>query len=258
MIALGVIRHRSIVKYAKTIEVAYEETKAAHEKLKNTQQQLIHAEKMASLGILTAGVADEINNPTNFAHVGIQNLEVDLARVQQFFVDLAGDDADDEILASFAAQFAPLYDHIKTIANGTERIKTIVEDLRTFTRLDSGSKTTVDITDCIESTLHLVKTKYREVCEFVTDFSPVPKLLCHAPQINLLVNACDAIQDRQNNHEDQYSGQIVIRCGLHHDSVVIEVRDNGCGMSEEHGGTIEVTSTPGMESVIAIYLPVEG
>lgn len=228
--------------------------------LVNTQQQLIQSEKMAALGTLTAGVAHEINNPTNFAHVSSQNLEADLGRFQHFLLELAGSDADKGILDSFDQHFKTLYAHLNIIQTGTERIKIIVEDLRAFTQLDSAEQQTVKITDLLHSTLNLVQTKYFKITDFVTDFTATPELNCLPAQLNqvflnLIINACDAIKTRQQETEDKSKGEIVIGCRLYGgdgvvdgvvegvveevvegngDSIVeISIKDNGGGMTDE-------------------------
>jgi signal transduction histidine kinase len=200
------------------------------------QQLLVQSEKMAALGTLTAGVAHEINNPTNFVHVSSQNLMVDLERFQQFLFDLVADEADDAILASFKQQFAPLYEHLATINNGTERIKTIVKDLRAFTQLDSADCKSVIVTDLIHSTVNLVRTQYQDITEFTLDFKSEPQLSCYPAQLNqvlmnLIVNACHAIAQRQQQSPDR--GLIAISCEQLAQVIEIKITDNGCGMSDE-------------------------
>lgn len=202
----------------------------------NTQQQLIQSEKMAALGTLTAGVAHEINNPNNFVHVSTQNLEADLTKIQQFFIDLAGDEADDEILASFRQQFAPLDNHLSTIKDGSERIKLIVQDLRAFTQLDSAEQKTAIITDLLQSTINLVSTQYQKITTFVTDFKDQPELYCFPAQLNqvfmnLIVNACYAIEASQTDTDEK--GKIVVGCQVVNDAIEITIKDNGCGMTEQ-------------------------
>jgi two-component system NtrC family sensor kinase len=299
-IGFVIIHNRNVNKRAAVAERYAETVEQAHEALKNAQTKLVQAAKMASLGTLTAGVAHEINNPTNFVHVGVQNLEADLGKVLQFIIDLASDDADEEILNTFKQQFAPLFEHIATIQDGTERIKTIVQDLRSFSRLDSGEKRRVKITDCVQSTVNLVRTKYVEVTEIITDFTDAPAIPCHPAQLNqvfmnLIVNACDAITDKQrqqhsvqNQQHSKQRGKITIGCRQVGTMVEISLQDNGSGMSEEtknklfepfyttkgvgegtglgmaisfgiieeHGGTIAVQSTEGDGSVITVKLPV--
>jgi signal transduction histidine kinase len=97
---------------------------------------------------------------------------------------LAGDDADQEVIEALNEQFKPLSEHIDTIINGTQRIKIIVQDLRSFTHLHSADKKPADIVECIESTINLVKAKYFKVAEFHTDFNPLPKLQCYPAQLN--------------------------------------------------------------------------
>ncbi|MFT4927492.1 MAG: signal transduction histidine kinase [Phenylobacterium sp.] len=222
----------------------------------DTQQQLVQAEKMSSLGTLTAGVAHEINNPNNFVYASSQNLEVDLTRFQQFLFELAGDDAPEAILNQFREQFKPLHEHLNGIQNGAQRINIIVEDLSTFSQLDSAEHQTVTITDLLQSTINLVQTKFAQTAEFITDFAVKPEsaveseadsalqLECYPAQLNqvfmnLIVNACDAIVLRQQTGQQtgQQSsdgpGKIVIGCQLINEVIEISVRDNGCGMTDE-------------------------
>ena len=213
---------------------AYREIEQKNLEIVDTQQQLVQSEKMASLGTLTAGVAHEINNPTNFVHVSTQNLEADLRVFQQFLFELAGDDADEEILDSFSKRFQPLYTHLSTIKNGTERIKIIVQDLRTFTQLDSAKQKTVKVTGLLQSTINLVETQFLGIIDFVTEFDVTPELHCYPAQLNqvfmnLIVNACDAIQTRQQDTPGQ--GKVLIGCRMVGGKVEISIKDNGCGMT---------------------------
>jgi signal transduction histidine kinase len=253
----------------------------------------VQSEKMAALGTLTAGVAHEINNPTNFVHVSTQNLTVDLERFQQFLFDLVGEEADEDILASFKQQFAPLFEHLNTIKNGTERITTIVKDLRAFTQLDSAERKTVKVTDLITSTVNLVRTQYQKTTEFELDFNAEPQLTCFPAQLNqvlmnLIVNACHAINERQQ--QTPGAGLVVISCQQHGEQIEIKIKDNGCGMSDEtktklfepfyttkevgegtglglsiafgivekHGGELTVESQLGQGAVFTLRLPIDG
>ncbi len=217
---------------------AYRELEQKNNQILATQKQLIQSENLASLGTLTAGIAHEINNPTNFVHVSSQNLEVDLASFQQFIFDLVDDGTDEEIIESFKQRFAPLFDHINTIKEGTDRIKSIVKDLRGFSYLDTDEKSDVEVTEMLGATINLAKTKYGELADFETDFHCQSKLNCYPAQLNqvfmnLIVNACDAIRDKQRQQQNVVRGHVVIGCYCRENEIDITVKDNGCGMDEQ-------------------------
>lgn len=198
--------------------------------------ELVQAGKMASLGTLTAGVAHEINNPTNFVHVSAQNLQVDLDKFRQFLFDLAGEDAELEVINSFEHQFRDLFQHLMTIKEGTDRIIDIVKNLKLFSQLEAADKKNINISDCLDSTLSLVRTKYLEVTEFITEYQSQGELYCYPAQLNqvfmnLIVNACDAIAEKQVT-QAEHIGKVVVACTQYNDQVVVTISDNGCGMDE--------------------------
>jgi signal transduction histidine kinase len=271
---------------------AYREVEQKNREILATQKQLVQSAKMASLGTMTAGVAHEINNPTNFTHAAVYMMRDEIDEIKAFLRQLAGGQkAEPEVLQSFEDQFTKLIELTQTATQGTERIKTIVEDLRTFTRLDEETMHQVKIGDLIESTVNLVRTQYDNIdiqtrIEFDPQISCLPSKLSQVI-MNLIVNACQAVLAVME-YDIQKAGEIVIGTNKFDGRLGLYVKDNGSGMDEttkqrvfepffttkavgsgtglgmaisygiieDHGGTIEIESTPGQGAVFWVYLPI--
>jgi signal transduction histidine kinase len=217
---------------------------------------------------------------------------VDLREFRAFLHELAGEDAEQAVIDSFREQFDSLFKHLATIRDGTDRIKGIVRDLQAFTRHDSAGQKTVSIVDCLRSTMKLVRAKYRETTEFVEAFDIDPQIECWPAQLNqvfmnLLVNACQAVDEYQLKADNGRAGQVTIRTYAEEGNLVIAFVDNGIGMDEatqsklfepffttkdvgegtglglsisfgivrKHDGIITVESTLGEGSTFAVKLP---
>lgn len=209
-----------------------------HSKLQQAQTQLVQSEKLASLGTLVAGVAHEINNPVNFIHNGSQNVETHLKELRSYVFEIAGEDASEPMKQSFENRFNGLFKFLQTIISGSVRIKSIVADLRMFSRLEEAEKKTTRIVEGIGSTIRLVKTEYKQAVEFITDFQANPELECWPAQLNqvfmnILVNGCQSIRSKQQLMNDESQGTITIRTLTTDNQLEIEIHDTGCGMPKE-------------------------
>ncbi|GEP64726.1 hypothetical protein CBE01nite_24940 [Clostridium beijerinckii] len=262
-----------------------------HNKLKSAQSKLIQSEKMASLGTLVAGVAHEINNPINYIYLSSKVLDMDLYNFKEELMELL-DDADDDVLNFFEQYFNKFSKSIINILDGSNQVTTIVNDLRLFSRLDEAVKKEIDVSEALETTIRLVKTQYTKQIKFIKNFQTHRKIVCYPSQLNqvflnIIVNACHAIVEKQNDLVCENNGLIVIRVFDNNKEIIIEFCDNGCGMTkdtisrifepffttkpmgqgtwlgmsisygiiEKHNGTIDVESKVGEGSTITIHIP---
>jgi len=212
-------------------------------KLKKTQNQLLESEKMASLGVLIAGIAHEINNPINFIYAGVNSLLKDLDDMRPVIDALHKLDPDAEQLQEqarhirdlqdkndFDEAFVALCETIDDVKIGANRINEIITSLSRFSRLDKESHQLADIHEDIESVLVLLKNKYKNRIEIHRDFAEdLPSIECSPGKLNqvfmnLLSNAIDAIPDRGNIH---------IQTRFDEKEVSIAVRDDGEGMPQD-------------------------
>ena len=242
------IRRRA-AELAQMVAQRTAELRAAHDHLLETQQQLVLREKMASLGTLTAGVAHEFNNPANYISGAAQNLEVQLAQFRDFLLQLAGDDAEPEVLAAIEARLVPQREQLATILEGARRIHAIVQDLRQFTRLDEAEHKRIRLGEPIRACVNLLRTRFPQV-RFQLDLAFDPELECQPAKLgqvfmNLIVNACEAIEravrrpseqaahrPQTDNGDSEFQGTVSIRTRECGGAVEVDVADDGCGIAD--------------------------
>lgn len=232
-----------------TNESLYQEQrklKEALNSLKKTQTQLIQSEKMASLGVLTAGIAHEINNPVNFIAAGNQTLGLiteDLLCLLKDYHALAhSSDLDqkgvlleniniklEEVggMQELESDARELY---RDITIGTDRVTDIVQGLKSFSHGNNTSTKPVDMHQLIEANLVILKSKYQDKIKVIKDWaSALPPIPCLAGEINqallnVLSNAIEATPE---------GGQIHISTQDHKTAISIIISDTGVGMNDQ-------------------------
>jgi PAS domain S-box-containing protein len=212
------------------------ERKHAQEQAKIQQQQLIQADKMASLGLLVSGIGHEINNPTNFITLNaplLKKVWENVAPVLDSHVKVQGDFQISGMSYSTLAPNVPSL--IDGILNGAKRIQRIVSDLKEYARPDSNKPTQiVDVNSAVKSAISLMDHKLHKCSDHVNiEIDPRPLTILGNLQrieqvvINLLHNACDAIKEKQKS--------ITITTGIEEDAYVfIKIADQGEGIKEEN------------------------
>lgn len=214
----------------------------AYEELKATQARILQQEKMASIGQLAAGVAHEINNPMSFISSNLSTLGKYMERILQFVraqsEALAGCTSTETVLAVNEKRAGLKIDYIlddsqKLIAeslDGADRVRSIVQNLKNFSRVDQAESKSADINECIETTLNIVWNELKYKAKVVKELGNIPLTRCYPQQLNqvfmnLLVNAAQAIEGR---------GEIRIRSWAEDGSIFVSVSDTGCGIQQEN------------------------
>jgi signal transduction histidine kinase len=212
--------------------------------LKDTQSHLVNAEKMATLGQLTAGIAHEINNPINFVSASIKPLKLDLLDV---FEIVKKYEANHELFKSnkemidienFKKEID--FDYIKIemesllvgIEDGANRTAEIVKGLKNFSRLDESEIKEVNINEGVESTLVLIRSTVPKNTIVITNLGDIPVIECMAGKLNqvflnLFTNAIYAI-----SANDKVSNTLTVSTFHKGENVILEIKDTGIGMSE--------------------------
>jgi len=216
----------------------------SNDHLKRTQTQLVNAEKMASLGQLTAGIAHEINNPVNFITSNIPPLRRNLGEVLEVLDDYrkAGTTADADALKAAAAKeqklglgesIEELGEILGSIQEGADRTAEIVRGLRNFSRLDEDDLKPADINECLRSTVTVLGPQFRDQVTLDLQLGTIPRVECFAGKLNqvfmnMLNNAAQAVKQKH----PAGLGRVSIGTALLNGQVVVTIRDNGVGMSD--------------------------
>ncbi|UCF04701.1 MAG: PAS domain S-box protein [bacterium] len=205
-----------------------EDLEEANRHIKETQAQLVQSEKMASLGMLVAGIAHEINTPIG----AVSSMHDTLMRSMDNLKNAIEEQCSpgDEIPSKIRAALQIIDDSNKVIRTGAERVINIVRRLRSFARLDEAELKTVDVHEGLEDTLTLVHHELKHDVTVVKDYGDVPPIPVFPGRLNqvflnILVNARQAIKGK---------GTITITTAVKSGNVHISIKDTGVGIAREH------------------------
>jgi signal transduction histidine kinase len=238
------LEKRSLLRNSRRYKRELEEqnAKLAHSKaeLERLQSQLVHSEKMASLGQLAAGVAHELNNPAGFIYGNMEILRTCATGLERLLSFYDNAPLPESLLAQVKAiKEETDYEHsledlksiIEDCYGGAERIRDVVQNLRLFSRLDEADFKKVDLHDGIESTVRLLSQYYGSGgITLERDYADLPQVDCYAGQLNqvwmnLLTNAAQAIIG---------DGKVSIATRKENDIAIVSISDTGRGIAPEH------------------------
>ncbi|MHC4339139.1 MAG: ATP-binding protein [Planctomycetota bacterium] len=291
------IRERTIAlaRRSEEAEAKNRELEDALFRVEEAHAQLLQQEKMASIGQMAAGVAHELNNPIGYVGSNLHTLERYVVKVralieayEKHLFPEGSEDSEElrelrkELKVEYILEDLP--DLVKESLEGTERVRKIVSDLKGFSRPDEKEPKEFDLNEGLKSTLNIVNNEIKYRAEVALDLGEIPPVWCIPGQINqvfmnLLINAGQAIEK---------NGEIHISTRQEGDSVLVRIRDTGCGIEKEcldrvfepfyttkgvgkgtglglsitceivrtHGGEISVESEVGEGTCFTVRLPV--
>jgi signal transduction histidine kinase len=249
----------------KLVEERTKNLETALKNLRDTEAQLVHSEKMASLGQLVAGLSHEINNPVNYIYSNMKSLEDYIKHFKKLlneYENLASINQEEKSkILNLKSKILNLkseidYDYLikdvdpllKSFSEGIQKIKEIIINLKHFSRLDESELKNIDINESIESTLRLSLAQFENNLIVHKEYGNIPEIFCYARQINqvfmnLLVNSAQSIEER-NKLEKRQKGNIWIKTEMvmrdeklensipNSEIVRISIKDDGMGIPQ--------------------------
>jgi signal transduction histidine kinase len=299
------------------LERAHVELHEAHEQLTEAararevaERELRQSQKLEAVGRLAAGVAHEINTPVQFVGDSVQFLRdatLDLVGtierlqgVRRAVLDgraaseVARETLDHEATVDLPYLLENMPKSFERALEGTRRVAAIVRSMKSFAHPGSLEMQPVDLNQAIESTLIIARSEYKHVAELRTDFGDLPRVTCHAGDVNqavlnIVVNAAHAIGAAVQGSERL--GSIEVRTWRDGDDAMVSIGDTGGGIPEairdrifepffttkqvgvgtgqglaiahsvivtKHGGELRFETEPGRGTTFFIRLPIDG
>ncbi len=239
------VLEEKVKKRTEELEVMNLDLQETLSNLKSTQGHLVEAEKMASLGHLTAGIAHEINNPINYVSSNVEPLRQDLGDILTIldgYKDVAKSSENPELKALLEKEeeldidyaIKEMHELLGGIEEGAKRTSEIVTGLKNFSRTDEDEAQSADINNGLNSTLAILKSELKNI-QTVVELDSIPHIKCYLGKLNqvfmnLIDNAIDAIRDR---YEDASKGVLTVRTRHVDNNIIVTIADNGCGMPED-------------------------
>jgi signal transduction histidine kinase len=206
------------------------------------ERRLIHADRLASIGQLAAGVAHEINNPSTFIQANcslmveqVSSIAGDLAKLRSSLLRQLGESSAEVVEAALAEldldhRLGEMGEMLADCVSGVQRITATVKDLSTFSRIEHDETETANVNHLVEVACNLVRNDLRHRAELIRDFEPVPDIVADRAKltqvlVNLLVNASHALDD---------SGDNTVTVSTRHRGreIIVAVEDTGSGIPE--------------------------